>query len=172
MQTKRAKTGFAGEYFVYSQLIKEDKNCFITLGNAKSVDLIIIDRERKAHFVDVKSTSTLMNNTHKHDDYENSFGKLGRWQLPIAIFWQTHNSNLNKSTYDYADFYIFHNIHHPFQNIIVTANELCTIMHRRIDNYLMLARTSEILQKHLCNWDVCDYCFHEFRQYNNWNKLP
>ncbi len=172
MQTKRAKTGFAGEYFIYSQLIKEDKNCFITLGNAKSVDLIIIDTEKKAHFIDVKSTSTLMNNTHKHPDYDPLVGRLGRWQLPIAIFWQTHSANQNQKVYNYADFYIFHNLNNPFQNIIVTANELCTIMHRRLDSYLKDTNAKEVPQKHLCNWDVCDYCFHEFKIYNNWNKLP
>jgi hypothetical protein len=171
MQTKRAKTGFAGEYFIYSQLLKEDKNCFITLGNAKAVDLIIIDKNKKAHTIDVKSTSTLMNNTHKHPDFDPSSGKISRWQLPISIFWQTHYANQNKTTYEYADFYIFHNIHSLFQNIIVTADELCTVMHRRIDQYLQNTNSKEILPKHLCNWDVCDYCFHEFRQYNNWNKL-
>ena len=172
MQTKRAKTGFAGEYFIYSQLIKEDKNCFITLGNAKSVDLIIIDEAKKAYYIDVKSTSTLMNNSHKHPDYHPDGGKLSRWQLPISIFWQTHPSNPNQSPYDYADFYIFHNVHNPAQNIIVKASELCTIMHRRIDSYLQNANLTEIAPKHICNWDVCDYCFHEFRQYNNWQKLP
>lgn len=172
MQTKRAKTGFAGEYFIYSQLIKEDKNCFITLGNAKSVDLIIIDTDKKAHFVDVKSTSTPMKRPHKYDSFEEPVGFIGRWQLPISIFWQTHSTNPRKTSYNYADFYIFHNINNPFQNIIVTANELCTIMHRRLDRYLRETSSTEVLPKHLCNWDVCDYCFHEFRQYNNWSKLP
>lgn len=171
MQTKRAKTGFAGEYFVYSQLIKQDKNCFITLGNAKSVDLIIIDNKKKAYFVDVKSTSTIMKHPHKYHQYDSTAGQVGRWQLPIEIFWQTHLSNPKRTNYDYSDFYIFHNVH-TLHNIIVTSEELCTIMHRKIDGYFVVKKLDEILKKHLCNWDICDYCFQEFREYDIWNKLP
>ena len=172
MQTKRSKTGFAGEFFIYSQLIKEGKNCFITLGNAKSVDLIIINNERKAFYIDVKSTSTPMKNTHKHLEYDTNNGLLSRWQLSMSKFWNTHEKNHNKKSEDYPDFYIFHNSHNPFQNIIVTSGELCKIMHRRIDDYLRLNNKTELAENQLGIWDVCDFCFQEYREYNNWNKLP
>ncbi len=172
MHNKKALTGIAGEYFICSQILLQNKNCFITLGNAKSVDLILIDDNKKAHFIDVKSTSTLMKNSHHHTDYEESHGLIGRWQLPMAMFWQTHKNNENKSDYDYADYYIFHNTCDPYKNIIVISSELVTIMHRRIDDYLVKEQKKELEPKNLVAWDVCDYCFHEFREYNNWAKLP
>lgn len=172
MQTKRAKTGFAGEHYVYSQLILHDKNCFITLGNAKAVDLIIVDGAKRAHYIDVKSTSTSMKNYHKHHDYSNESGLLGRWQLPIEIFWRTHPSNANASSYDYADYYIFHKTYSQNENIIVTKEELLRITHKRISSYLDYHKTSIIEKKHLTPWEFCDYCFEELRQFNNWSKLP
>lgn len=172
MQTRRAQTGFIGEYFIYSELIKNNKNCFITLGNAKSIDLIIIDSKRKAHFIDVKSTRTPMKNLHKHSDYDGSMGQLGRWQLGIKNFWNTHKNNPDKKVYPFADFYIFHNVHKPAQNIIVTGQELKSIMHKRIDNYLTSRNLTVMEDKAICNWEICDLCFAKYRQYNKWDKLP
>ena len=106
-QTRRAKTGFIGEFYIYSELLRQDKNCFITLGNAKSVDLIIIDDKKQAFYVDVKSTNTEMNNLHKHSNYDKSVGKIGKWQLTIKRFWDTHPINTQRTMADFPDFYIF-----------------------------------------------------------------
>ena len=172
MQTSRAQTGFIGEYYIYSELIRNNKNCFITLGNAKSVDLIIIDNKKIAHFIDVKSTRTPMNNTHKHVNYDESMGKLGRWQISIKSFWETHKSNPNKINHVFADYYIFHNVLKQSQNIIVTGKELEMKMHEKIDNYLAYNNISLIQPKHICNWDICDLCLGQNIIYNDWVKLP
>ena len=172
MYNKRAQTGFIGEYFIYSELIKNNKNCFITLGNAKSVDLIIIDNKKKAHFVDVKSTRTEMKNLHKHATYRDEMGKLGRWQLHVSNFWNTHKNNPNRISYDFADYYIFHNVNKPQQNTILSGKELVNVIHRRIDNYLVQNKVSELKKEHICNWEFCDLCFSETLNYNEWSKLP
>lgn len=172
MQTKRAQTGFIGEYYIYSELIKNNKSCFITLGNAKSVDLIIITKHKIAHFIDVKSTRTSMKNTHKHSGYDVSMGTLGRWQLSIKIFWETHGNNPERQAHIFTDYYIFHNVNRPDRNIIVTGKELEKAMHKKIDNYLSKKNITVIAQKQICNWDICDLCFGANIIYNNWNKLP
>ncbi|MBM4241883.1 MAG: hypothetical protein FJ150_09535 [Euryarchaeota archaeon] len=169
-QTKRAKTGFAGEFYIYSELIKQDKNCFLTLGNAKSVDIIVIDKNKKAYFIDVKSTSTAMKNSHKHKNYDNSSPLLGRWQLSIKPFWDTHKNNPNKSKYEFADFYIFHRIDTPTQNIIITGSELEKVMHNRIDIILKAKEIKSLSAKHICNWDICDLCINT--PYNQWKRIP
>ena len=174
MMTKRTQTGMAGEFYIYSQLLKAGKNCFITLGNAKSVDLIIIDGNKKAHFIDVKSTSSVMKivKSHPHENYNEHTDKhIGRWQLPITIFWQTHPKNIQKEPYQFADYYIFHNLNNQNENIIIRFQDLETIIHKRIDKYLGTDKRA-IEKKHLCNWEFCDLCFSEFRRYNNWDALP
>lgn len=169
--TNRAKTGFVGEFFIYSELIKRDYNCFITLGNAKAVDLILIDNQKKAHFIDVKSSNTLMKNYHKHDSYDISMGHLTRWQISIRPFWESHRNNPNNINANLADFYIFHSLQKSEVNIIVSGEELKEVMHQKIDCYLHNNNFLEVLPKHLCNWEICELCF--LKQYNNqWDKLP
>lgn len=169
--TKRAKTGFIGEFYIYSELIKHDKNCFITLGNAKSVDLILVDRNKRAHFIDVKTTNTEMNNTHKHDNYESNMQRLGRWQLGINKFWETHTRNTSKINSILADFYIFHNLNKISSNYIITGDELQKIMHKRIDIYLAKENKAVLDKKNICNWEICELCFEGIKT-NNWNLLP
>lgn len=85
-----------------------------------------------------------MKNSHKHPEYKASDGLLGRWQLPIELFWRTHAANNEKQIFDYPDFYIFHNTNDLFKNIVLTSTETVQVMHRRIDDYLSVTKRTEI----------------------------
>lgn len=170
-QTKRARTGFSGEFTIYAELLLREKNCFITLGNAKSVDLIIIDKNKKAYFVDVKSTSTLMKNSHKHNNYNETDGKIGRWQLTMKQFWETHKNNTKSKNQSFADFYIFCNINNLKKTYILTGKELEALAHDRIDKLLTAKGITELPSKDFGVWGYCEFCF-DTQCLNSWGKLP
>jgi hypothetical protein len=172
VQTNRAKTGLTGEFFVYSQLIKHDKNGFITLGNAKAVDIIIVDSNKRAYYIDVKSTSTLMKNSHNHSNYSDDIGLIGRWQLKLKPFWQTHSKNPDKTDYPFPDFYIFHNCQRPEKNYILKGVDFVQIMHGKIDSIISRFDSSVLLPKHInSQCDLCEFCFNQ-DSLNNWSMLP
>ncbi|MCK6649385.1 MAG: hypothetical protein L6Q66_07000 [Bacteroidia bacterium] len=179
--SEKAKTGLKGEFAVYSSLLKEGKNCFITMGNAKAVDIIIISPNKKAFYIDIKTTSTRQKNIHRNccnnkekEDYTEK--EIGRWQLSIKPFWEIHKRNTNRlreKKGTFADFYVFHNLNNPDKNIIVSKEELKKIMETRINKHFEEdRRRKSLLKKLICNWDLCDYCFNEIPKYNTYKNLP
>lgn len=182
MYTERAKTGLKGEFAVYSSLINIEKNCFITMGNAKAVDIILISRKKKAFYIDVKTTSTRQKNIHKNccnkkgkEDYSEK--EIGRWQLSLKSFWEIHSKNPDKLYREkkgaFADFYVFHNLNNPEYNIIISKRELKKVIATRINKYFDIdKRRKKFPKKLICNWDLCDYCFDEIPKYNTYANLP
>jgi len=67
-------TGIAAEYFVLSQLYRQNIEAYITIGNKKSIDIRIIKKDGTPISLDVKAvrgyTSLIVNNiTHSPNHY-------------------------------------------------------------------------------------------------------
>jgi len=70
-------TGIAAEYFVLSQLYRQEIEAYITLGNKKSIDIRIIKGDKSSISLDVKSvrgyTSLIVNNLAYEEDHYVAF---------------------------------------------------------------------------------------------------
>ena len=65
-KTNNYNTGVAAEYFILSQLFRQDVEAYITMGNKKAVDIRVLKNDGTAISVDVKAvrgySSLIVNN--------------------------------------------------------------------------------------------------------------
>lgn len=70
-------TGIAAEYFVLSQLYRQNIEAYITIGNKKAIDIRIIKKDKTAISLDVKSvrgyTSLIVNNLEYSEEHYIAF---------------------------------------------------------------------------------------------------
>jgi hypothetical protein len=74
---KGYNTGIAAEYFILSQLYRQNIEAHITIGNKKTIDIRIINSEGKALSLDVKAvrgySSLIINNVEKKENHYIAF---------------------------------------------------------------------------------------------------
>jgi len=74
---KSYNTGIAAEYFIISQLYRQNIEAHITIGNKKTIDIRIITSEGKALSLDVKAvrsySSLIINNVEKKENHYIAF---------------------------------------------------------------------------------------------------
>ena len=71
---KGYNTGIAAEYFILSQLYRQNIEAHITIGNKKTIDIRIITADGRALSLDVKAvrsySSLIINNVEKKENHK------------------------------------------------------------------------------------------------------